>query len=218
MPDYRIILKKVGLALLIFGFADIAFMIYCFTHGQGYSSSFNIFAVIAGIFLLRGHLGTAKLVTTFTAFMLGAFIGSILFVYPFLMPIGLVLVHIKTSPIIAIALFLFVPFVLGFLAWVYRALRSAWVLEALSTAGKPVNPPKLAFGFGLAIAIFVAVMLNVTVNGAAGDKAIELARQELGPSYNYSTQSVQFGGGHGHAVVAAYNDSEVKYVPVEWQE
>jgi hypothetical protein len=218
MPDYRVILKKVGLALVIFGLADIAFMIYCFTHGQSYSSSFNIFAVIAGVFLLRGHLGAAKLVTTFSAFMLGAFIGSILFVFPFTMPIGLLLAHVKQSPVLTITLCLFVPIVLIFLGWVYRELRSAPVLEAFSASGKPIGAPKLAFGIGLAIAVFLAVMLTITINGAAGDKAVELARQKLGPNYSYSTQSIQFGGGHGRAMVAAYNDSEIKYVPVEWNE
>jgi hypothetical protein len=40
----------------------------------------------------------------------------------------------------------------------------------------------------------------------------------IGPGYNYATQSLQWGGGHVSAVVAAYNDKEIKYVPVEWAE
>ena len=63
MTDHRAILKRVGLALVVFGIADIAFMIYSVTKGQSYSSSFNIFAVIAGVFLIRGSLGATRLVT-----------------------------------------------------------------------------------------------------------------------------------------------------------
>ncbi len=84
MPNYRAILKKVGLALVAFGLVDIALMIYVVSHGQSYSSSFNIFAVVAGIFLLRGSLGATRLVTWFSAFMLTGFILAIFFLFPFL--------------------------------------------------------------------------------------------------------------------------------------
>ncbi len=49
MEEYRAILKRVGLVLIAVGLCDIIFMIYCVSQGQSYSSSFNIFAVIAGV-------------------------------------------------------------------------------------------------------------------------------------------------------------------------
>jgi hypothetical protein len=78
--------------------------------------------------------------------------------------------------------------------------------------------PKIAIGLGVAIVAFLAIMLNMTLNGATGAKAVELARQQLGPDYKYFTQSFSSGGGHTSAVMAAYNDNEIKYVPVEWSE
>ena len=51
-----------------------------------------------------------------------------------------------------------------------------------------------------------------------GDKAVELARQKLGPGYKYSAQSISVGGGHTSAIVAAYNDTEIKHVSVESSE
>jgi hypothetical protein len=46
--EARIILRRVGLALIVFGMLDIAVMIYCIANAVSYSSSFNVFAVLAG--------------------------------------------------------------------------------------------------------------------------------------------------------------------------
>ena len=59
---YVHILKRVGGVLLVVGLIDIGVMIYCAVNRISYSSSFNVFAVIAGIFLLRGSLGAASIV------------------------------------------------------------------------------------------------------------------------------------------------------------
>jgi hypothetical protein len=218
MTDYRTILKKVGLALIAFGLADIAFMIYCVSQGKSYSSSFNIFAVIGGVYLLRGNLGAARLVTWLSAFMLAGFIGAIFLLIPFTQPIDLLAVQARLNPGSTIMLWLMALTVLVLLGWAYRQLRSTPVLDALKENGRPTAVPKFAFGVGFALVIFLAAMLNMTLNGVAGAKAVELARQQLGPGYKYATQSIQWGGGHGSAVVAAYSDKEIKYVPVEWNE
>ncbi|MBJ7575463.1 hypothetical protein [Luteimonas sp. MC1828] len=218
MTDYRAILKKVGFALVAFGLVDIAFMMYSVLNGQSYSSSFNIFAVIAGVLLIRGSLGTVRVVTWLSAFMLTGFIGAIVLIVPFLQPIGLLVAQTKINPVPSILLWLMAAVVLALLGWSYRQLRSAPVLDALKASGRSTAMPKVAIGAGITLVGFLAVMLNMTLNGAAGAKAIELARQQLGPSYNYATQSIQWGGGYGRAVVAAYNDNEIKYIPVEWSE
>jgi len=218
MADYRVILKKVGWALVAFGLADIALMIWCVSRGQGYSSSFNIFAVIAGFFLIRGNLGTARLVAWFFAFMLTGFIGAILFIFPFLQPIGLLAIQTKLDPAWSIAVWALAAAGLLLLGWSYLKLRSKPVLDALEASGRNAATPKAAIGLGIALVAFLAVMLHLTFNGAAGTKAIELARQKLGPGYDYAIQSMQWGGGRGRAVVAAYNDKEIEYIPVEWSE
>jgi hypothetical protein len=40
--NYRSILKRVGLILMAVGVVAVCYMIYCITHGQSYSSSFNV--------------------------------------------------------------------------------------------------------------------------------------------------------------------------------
>ena len=64
IPDEaRKILHHVGLALFAFGLLDIGVMIYCLANDISFSSSFNIFAVISGIYLWRGHPCYVKWVT-----------------------------------------------------------------------------------------------------------------------------------------------------------
>ena len=54
MMDYHVILRRVGLAWIGFGLLDIGLMIYCLIQRQNYSSSFNLFAVILGLFYIEG--------------------------------------------------------------------------------------------------------------------------------------------------------------------
>lgn len=218
MRDYRTILRQVGLALIVYGLADITFMIYCISRGQSYSSSFNIFSVIAGVFLARGSLGAIRIVTWFSAFLLAGFIGAIFIVLPFVEPFGLLIAQVQVDPTWFVTSCLMAVVALVLLGWTYRQLRSAPVLGALQESGRSTATPKLAFGLGLVLVVFLAVMLNMTLHGAAGEKAIALARQKLGPNYSYAVESIQWGGGHGSAVVAAYNNRGIKHVSVEWSE
>jgi hypothetical protein len=62
---HQAILRRVGGVLVAIGLVDIAWMIYCIVHGISYRSSLNLFAVIAGVLLLRGSLRTAANVRWF---------------------------------------------------------------------------------------------------------------------------------------------------------
>jgi hypothetical protein len=215
--DYRAILKRVGFAWVTFGLLDIVLMIYYIMNGQSYSSSFNIFAVIIGIFLIRGSLGATTLVTWLTAFMLTGCIGVIL-IFPFLQPMGLLLTQAKLNPVSSIIGWLMGIFVLAMLGWTWKQMRSHPVLEARKASGRPTTTPKIAIGLGIVLVAFLGVMLNSLLNGAIGTKAIALARQKLGPNYKYAAQSIRVSGRYRSGIVVAYNDKEIKYVPVHWNE
>ncbi|HET7127381.1 MAG TPA: hypothetical protein VFI26_09865 [Lysobacter sp.] len=217
MIDYRVILKKVGIAWIAFGLTDIAFMIYSVAHGHSYSSSFNVFAVIAGVFLMRGSLRATTLVTWFSAFSLAGILGVFL-IFLFLQPIGLLIVQAKLDPFGSTVVWLMTLAVLVLLGWSYKQLRSAPVLEARGASGRSTTTPRLAIALGVALVAILGVALNMTLNGAAGVKAVDLARKQFGPNYKYFAQSISTNGEHTRAVVAAYNDREIKYVPVEWNE
>ena len=68
METYRKNLKQIGSVLIVLGLLDICWMIYCISHKISYASSFNFFAVIAGIFLYRGNAKTAAIAAWFSAF------------------------------------------------------------------------------------------------------------------------------------------------------
>src|SRR5687767_485909 len=72
------VLRAVGWALVLAGFLDIGLMAYCITHDMSYSSPLNIFALAAGLLLLRQSLRTAKVVAWMAAFYLALFGGLLL--------------------------------------------------------------------------------------------------------------------------------------------
>lgn len=217
MIDYHTILKRVGSVWIVFGLIDITFMIYCLMHRQGYTSVFNIYAVIIGIFLVCGSLGAARLATWLSAFMLTMYVGIIL-IFPFIQPIGLLLTQAKLNSVSFVLRWLMAIAIFILIGWTYKRLRSQPILEARIAIGRTTSKPKTAIGFGIVIVTFLAVMLNILLNGAAGTKAVELAQQKQGMDYHYAVQSIQMRGRHYSGIVIAYNDKEIKYVPVSWSE
>jgi hypothetical protein len=218
MADHLKILRKVGTVLIAVGLADIGVMVYCIANGQSYSSSFNIFAVIGGIFLCRGSLAAVRLITWFAAFMLAGFCGAVLLVFPFLKPAELWGLEFKLNPVTTSVSAALAVAVVALLFWIVRSLRSAAVIEALSASGRTARPPTLAFGLGIALAIFMSVMLNWTLNGERGAKAVALARETYGSQYKYHPTAMQWSGTHTSATLDAYSDHEIKSVSVEWSE
>jgi hypothetical protein len=193
-------------------------MIYCIVNRISYSSSLNIFAVVAGILLLRGSLGTARVVTWFSAFMLSAFLLGAFMVFPWLQPLDYWLLKVRESPsgfLLSIAL---AAVVLGWMFWIYRQLRSPIVMEARVAAGHKLGMPTSAFVAGGALAVFMAAMLQLTLKGESAEKAVRIAAQQYGNEYKYFVSSINWTGSHGSARLTAYNDKESKEVEVEWEQ
>ena len=218
METYRDILKRVGLVLIVVGALDIGYMVYCISNGQNYSSSFNIFAVIAGVFLLRGSLVAVRLVTWFSAFMFAGFVGASLVLFPFLRPAGLWITEFRLNPVGVSLSIVFGLVVIALLFWVYKQLRSAPVVAARVAAGHSASPPKPAFIAGLALVFFLAAIMHLTMRGESGAKAVELAKAQHGDGYKYYVTSIRWSGGHAWASLSAYDEHEIKSVQVEWQE
>ena len=145
MNDYRAILRRVGFVLLAVGVVDIAYMVYCIMNSKNYSSSLNIFAVVAAIFLIRGGLKTARFVTWFSAFLLTGLTGAILFLMPFQKPLDLWAIEFRLDAGGVIASVILGIAALALLCWTYLQLRSPVVVAARVEAGQTAEPPKLAF-------------------------------------------------------------------------
>ena len=225
MKDHHTILRRVGWVLVGGGLIDVGFMIYCIANQTSYSSSFNIFAVIAGVFLLMGSLKAARIVSWFMAFFIAGFAG-VLIVMPFLFPFDLLLAYAKQASLTAAAWLIFVPVLMALLIWIYRNLTSLAVLTAMDEAQIDHTSfwrkPARGFWFGGCLAIFLLVFMSLLMGGATASQAIQRAAAQVGAGYKLHVKSINmssgYAGKHVNAVVTAYNDSEIKDIAVEWSE
>jgi hypothetical protein len=216
--EYRAVTRRVGAVLVVIGLLDIGLMIYCIATGQSYSSSLNIFAVVAGIFLFKGHLGAVRLVSWFSAFLFSGFSVGLLALFPWYLPQDYELLVLRAHPIAVLTMALFFLAVVYALLWVYKQLRSPAVLARRAAAGHSTRPPIMAFAAATAIVLFVSVMMQATVNGESGEKAQRLARQKYGPQFKYFVSRMSWSNDHVSAWLTAYNEQESKQVEVEWDQ
>ena len=217
MAEHLRILRHVGWVLVVIGLLDIGFMIYCIANRMNYSSSLNVFSVVAGIFLLRGSLGAARVVTWFSAFMLSGLLLCSFLVFPWLQPLEYWVLTFREDPVVSLVSILMVPVLLFVLFWVYRMLRAPPVVQARAAAGQRSGVPKSAFVAGSALAVIMAVMLQLTLKGELADQAVRLATQQHGSEYRYFVSSINWAGRRASARLTAYNDKESKEVEVEWE-
>lgn len=215
------ILKRAGVVLLVVGLLDIGVLIYCIANDLSYSSSFNIFAVIAGVFLLRGSLRAASVVRWLSVFMLAAFLTLIL-AWPLVQPWDLTVTEIRLNPWSAGGTVAFAALVFGLLAWLYSQLGRASVLAARAAAGRPNRDMRIPAAVGVGLVAILVAFLSVFLTGESASKAKSIAAQQLGDGYRYHVSSLNIqmnnGGKFVSSVVTAWNAKEIKSVPVRWEE
>ncbi len=214
--DHRAVLRRVGAVLIVVGFLDIGFMIYCITNGLNYSSSLNIFAVVAGIFLYRGNLTAARIVTWFLAFLLSGLGLAFFIVFPLMQPLDLWATQFLLSPASVLSSLSIGLVSLSLLFWVYLQLRSESVLEARVAAGQSRAAPVRAFVSGVLIVVVVGALVHYLTLGESSEKAKQLAEAQVGPGYKFHVTAMHWSGSHGGATVTAYNEHEIKSVQVQW--
>ncbi len=200
-------------------------MIYCITKQVNYASSFNIFAVVAGIFLLRGNLKAARTISFFTGLFIACFTGFLI-VMPFLFPFGLLLAYAKFAPITLIGGIFLVSAIMALLIWTYLQLTSQPVLSAMDES--QINhtsfwrKPSLGFWIGGCFTVFAVVLMSLLMFGSSARQAKQKAADQAGPGYKFAVISMHISSSSSRkyvrAVVKAYNDAEMKDVVVEWSE
>lgn len=203
------------------GFFDIGVMIYCIANGVSYSSSFNIFAVIAGFLLFRGGLRTATYVRWYSTFILSAAI-SLLVAFPLMQPPSLTLTQIQLNLGMAFIGVVVMLTMLWFLFWLSNELGRQPILDATIASGLKIRSMRIASGFGVGLVILLAVIGVLTSSGETAEHAKTIAMQQAGPGYNYyvGSMSTSYGsqGSSTSAVVTAWNEKEVKSIPVHWED
>lgn len=219
--DYLPFLRRTGLVLLAVGSLDIGLMVYAILSQGSYRSSFNLFAVFAGIFLLRGNLRAASLVRWFALFLLAAF-SSIVLVAPALQPIDLTLTEIQIDPQAFLGSFVVFALALILLAWLARELGSVPVLLARKNAGRPARRPSFPVASGIALAAALAVVSFLVQRSESAARAVREARARLGDDYRYHVSSFSYrsssDGTYVSGVVTAWKGGTVKDLPFQWRE
>jgi hypothetical protein len=216
------VFRRVGAVLLLVGLIDIGIMIYCIMNGISYASSFNIFAVVLGVLLLRGNLRAASIVRSFGAFMLAGFVGLI-GGWPLLQPIGLTLAELRHMAPRDLALYGALALcVVALLFWITLELNEDVVLTAFRAAGRNVRPLYLPIALGLSLAALTGGSIVLFTGGQTGRHAINLAAERLGPGYRYHVSSLHVNktrrGTAVYGIVTAWNDAELREIPVSWRE
>lgn len=213
---YRI-LKRVGIALCLVGVIDAIVFIYCARNNIDYSSSFNIFAVIAGLFLIKGSIRVAHIVTLFSAFLLAAFVG-LLITFPLMQPVELQLIDFKLNPVSRQLSIVFMLFATGFIYWIYRQLSGEPIMLARKKAGLSYGFPKQAVALGVILVAGLSFAMNNLSNSDRAHLAKTKASEIYGDAYAYHVTHINNSGSYVFARLTAYNESEIRLIEVEWRE
>jgi hypothetical protein len=225
MTNYRIILKKVGVVLIVIGILDIGFMIYCIVNEANYSSSLNILAVIAGSLLYRGGLKTAKVVAFFSAFFLTATVG-IMLVFPIFIPPDLLLTQIKLDPLSSAGYIIVALSFLLFLVWVLKNLTSPEIYAAMNSKGINTKSffsrPRTGIICGIFLVAILGSTLPVLLRGESAEMAKIEAQKKVGTGYKFVVSSININSNFKgktaiYAIVTAYNETEIKEVEVKFE-
>jgi len=215
------ILKRTGGVLLATGLVDIAVMIYCIANRISYSSSFNIFAVVAGVFLLRGNLQAASIVRLMSSFMLGAFL-ALLVAWPFVYPVDLTLTQLRLNPGASVLAAAFVTFGLALLSWLIWELGREPVQAARAAAGRRARDIRAPAAIGVGLVVVTSILLTLLSRGESAARARAMAEQQLGPGFRYHVSSLSIAKNHQgtfvSGMVTAWNEKEIKDVPVRWKD
>lgn len=213
--SYRTILKRVGAVLIVVGSLDTALMLYYLSQDQNYSSNFYIYAVIAGIFLVRGDLRAIPVITWVAAFF-SSIISTELIVLPFSKPAELWATEFRLYPVSLSTSLLVKIATVALLVWVYTQLRTASVVSATLKSGYSASTPKLAFILGVALVTVLTGIMHLTLKGEAAAQAVKIAQAQHGKGYKYHVIGMRWDGGYVKANVIVYNEQEIKPVQVEW--
>ncbi|WP_431104529.1 hypothetical protein [Roseateles noduli] len=217
---WRDILFKTGRVLFIVGLLDIAVMVACIVMGKAYSSSVNVFAVVAGWLLMRGSLKSAGIVRWIAVLSLSAALAATL-VMPWITPWDLTRVKIRLMPWwTMLSLTVFTVAGLALLGWVASRLGRPEVLAARESAGLKRRDMRVPAVIGVLFCVVMAGGVAWGLNGESARHAEQVARERFGDTYRYQTTRVAMNHVAGKstywATVTVYNDTDMREVPVQW--
>src|SRR5262245_52131184 len=210
-----VVMRQAGAILAAIGLLDIASCIVTVSKGGSYSSSLNIFALVAGVLVYRGSARAARFVVSGLSFLLGG-----LLLLPALglaiTPWRLILLELKLSPWSFLVNAVVFTALLGVLFWV-RQLLANLAIHKRGERARPLHRSPAAC-IGACIPIALAAVLPLFLRGPSAQRAVAEAQRQVGSGYAFHVEQLTTAGASGRAVVVAYSDSEVRRVEVLWSD
>jgi hypothetical protein len=218
LTDASAIFRRVGWVLIAVGVLDIAILAVCLWRGITYPSGFNIFAVWAGVLLLRGSLASAALVRWTAAFTLASTV-ALLAAAAVLFPRDLISTCVRLYPAWSAAALGITVGLLALFAWLQYELERPPVVDALAAAGKRWSlVGALALGAGMTV--LVGGLFALLLRGDLATQAVARAQAQTGSGYRYQVlmliATYERGSLGIQGSVVAWNGREVRIVPVRW--
>ena len=191
----------------------------CLALDVPYVSSFNIFAALGGVFLLRGSLRAASIVRRMSVSML-ALLGAVVLLSPLMQPPGLTLAMLRAHVALAALGGVLLVFTVALMAWLARELGAPPVRAAITAAGLRQRSTRWPVAMGIGVAVLLAAMGTALQHTDAAARAVSEARAANGDGYRYHLSLIQVkptpAGREVVGTVSAWNDHELKSVPFRW--
>ena len=215
------LLRRVGAVLLAAGLITLAALaLESFQGMAAFTAGPGLVAVVAGVGLWRGNLRAALGVRWLAAFLLAAGL-SLLFFLPLMQPFSLTFAQLRLGQ--GPSLSLLAAAVLGVLGlgWIVWQLGRAPIDAARTDAGLQPRDLRIPAAAGVALVVALGVFLVAMRVGASAHQARALAEQKVGEGYRFHiswVSRVRTGTmSQMSAVVIAWNDNEVRRIPVQWE-
>lgn len=217
------ILKRTGLLLIAIGIIDIAYMIYVVSNGNSYHSSFNIFAIIAGAFLIKQNLKAARVIATFCSIYIAYSLGSAILT-TVLFPFGFWASYIKNYFSDAATSFIFFALAVTVLSYIYTSLTNKEIVEDMEQSGQRFDKkwkiPSAGFAYGAIGSLIAIIMIFTMLRGDSANEAIARAQNQNGNNYGYFVSSIDISISNGtksvSSIVTGYNDKEIVNFQINW--
>lgn len=215
------LLRRVGAVLLAVGLIPLAALGWGLFPGMVYTGGLGLGAVVAGILVWRGSLRMALWMRWCAALLLAAGL-SLLFFLPLMQPFSLTFAQLRLgqgpSPFWLAGAVLGV----GLLAWLVWQLGHAPIRAACGPAGLTPRDLRIPAAAGVGLVLALGVFVVAMRVGAPAQQARALAAQAVGDGYRFHIARISrehsATGTRVSAVVTAWNESEIRQIPVQWDQ
>jgi hypothetical protein len=113
-------------------------------------------------------------------------------------------------------------FVLGLLFWLIKELGREPIKAARASAGRKQRDMRIPVAAGVGLVIVMGTFMALLLGGESASRAKAMGEQQLGSGYRFHISSLNISknnqGTFISGVVTAWNDNEIKNVPVHWEE